>query len=590
MIKLKKYFVVIGIANIIIFSMTVCNKGSNAENPNNSSPQITSATNDNIESRISPPEPMSEKTAFEYFRDEGIIVGINLACTFDAIDVWTNPERPISVETAWHSPIIRPAIFYGYKRQSFQIVRIPITWIGHIGPAPDYKIEESWLQRIAEVVGYAKDAGLKVIINMHNDDNYHYVFKGWLFLNKVKDDPSILDQYEKMWKQIAGHFINCGEWLMFEGFNEMHDGNWGINNQLYIVLNDVNQRFTNAVRSTGGNNIRRYLVYNGYWTSWTISEDSLRFRLPDDISAGRQIVSIHYYEPHDFAMLGINPNWGTEQEKKAIDNYFDVFRRLFTDKNVPVIIGESGPPWYLKSSENSGYNAAYVPIARQNRLNYIDYFYSRARENGLIPFFWEGTEGPEPEDSRDTGYNLFNRSTGQPSSVGNAEVIRHMINAINNPIPRDKIKNSSFVDFWSWNTFADDASTINSSQRYGAFTINGNVSDTVQYGYAACLAQPDSATLNKLKTSASVSFKVKGDGKTYKLVLPTSDITDYGYYEKTFQTRNGEETAVTINFSDLTQPVWAAKKPLTKSLIQHFHWYTVSPGSFNLTISDVVLR
>lgn len=563
-----------------MFSMMTCNKGSNNELPNNSSFQIISVINENIDPRPSFPETMSSKTAFEYLRDKGIIVGINLGNTLDAVDTWTNPERPIAIETAWGSPKVNQAIFNGYKEQGFQIVRIPVTWIGHIGPAPDYKIEESWLQRVAEVAVYARNAGLMAIINMHHDDFYSPGFGGWLLLNKVEDDPSIIDQYEKMWKQIAEYFINFGDWLMFEGFNELHDGNWGINKQLYNILNDINQRFTNTVRSTGGNNIQRYLVYNGHWSSQANSENY--FILPNDISVGKQIISFHYYPSFDFAAR--NPNWGTEQDKTEIDNFFDVFRSLFTNNNIPVIIGENGPYGYVNHPENFGYNTAYVPIARQNRLNYIDYFYSRARENGLIPFYFETGE-PEPSSG-----NLFNRITGQPSSPENAEIIRHMINAINNPIPRDRIGRSTFVDYWHWHTYSDVTSIINSSQRYNVFTINGNVLDTVQYAFAGCIARPDSATLNKLRASTSVSFKVLGDGKTYNFNIATSDILDYNYYYITFQTKNGEETYVTINFNDLTQPSWGIQKPFNKSLIEHIQISTSTRGAFSLTISDLTMR
>lgn len=41
--------------------------------------------------------------------------------------------------------------------------------MGHIGEAPDYKIDDAWLNRIYEVVGYAEKAGLNAIINIHHD-------------------------------------------------------------------------------------------------------------------------------------------------------------------------------------------------------------------------------------------------------------------------------------------------------------------------------------------------------------------------------------------------------------------------------------
>jgi endoglucanase len=39
----------------------------------------------------------------------------------------------------------------------------------HTGPAPDYFIDAHWLERVDEVVGYARYAGLYSVINLHHD-------------------------------------------------------------------------------------------------------------------------------------------------------------------------------------------------------------------------------------------------------------------------------------------------------------------------------------------------------------------------------------------------------------------------------------
>ena len=220
--------------------------------------------------RPTAPEAMSGKTVMQYFKDNEITVGINLGNTLDAVDTWTTPDKPIAIETAWGNPRANQAHFNGLAAKGFKIVRIPVTWNGHIGAAPNYTIEEDYLKRVAEVVGYAKNAGLKAFINIHHDGNHNATGQGmgnWLDITKaVAGDTTVTDKFEKVWKQIAEYFINYGDYLMFQAFNEIHDGSWnehGTQAQ-YNVINAWNQKFTNVVRATGGNNAQRYLLYYGY--------------------------------------------------------------------------------------------------------------------------------------------------------------------------------------------------------------------------------------------------------------------------------------------------------------------------------------
>ncbi|MCL2138707.1 MAG: cellulase family glycosylhydrolase [Treponema sp.] len=382
------------------------------------------------------PEPMSGKTAMEYFRDEGIAVGINLANTLDAVNYWDDPGNPTAIETVWGAPKANQALFNGYKNQGFDIVRIPVSWLGHIGPAPEYKIEETYLKRVAEVAGYAKNAGLKAFINMHHDgsspEGEDY---GWLSIKKAVGSKSgydqITDKFGKVWTQIAGYFINYGDWLMFEGMNEICNVDyntshwWGYipdgDQPEYEIINAWNQKFSDSVRATGGNNFSRYLIFPGYCADWDKTAGAY-FKLPSDNTSGRQVVTFHFYHPGDFAYLSEThewPNSSWDGSKAYIDEAFGAMKTYFTSKNIPVVIGENAPARYIKNDANT-------ETARQNRLAYIDYMYGKARENEIVPCYLETPFIPE-EPYAD--FSLFNRITGQPNSQESAEVIQHMISA-----------------------------------------------------------------------------------------------------------------------------------------------------------------
>ena len=115
-------------------------------------------------------------------------IGWNLGNHFDAYN------DGVSGETVWGNPKASQATFNKVRAAGFSTVRIPVTWLGHIGEAPDYKISEAWLNRVAEVVGYAENAGLFVILNMHHDgaDSNH-----WLDIKTAAKDPEVHKQIKE---------------------------------------------------------------------------------------------------------------------------------------------------------------------------------------------------------------------------------------------------------------------------------------------------------------------------------------------------------------------------------------------------------
>ena len=213
----------------------------------------------------------------------------------------------VAMETSWGNRKATQQTFDSLKAVGFTSVRIPVTWLGHIGETPDYTIETAWMDRVAELVDYAENAGLYAIINIHHDgaDSRH-----WLDIkNAAKDEAvnqRVKDQLHAMWTQIANRFKDKGNFLVFEVVNEVHDGKWGYGEnrtdggRQYEVVNEWNQVFVDAVRATGGKNGDRYLGVVGYCTS--IDLTIKHFRFPTDKAKNRQLLSVHYYDPVDFTL------------------------------------------------------------------------------------------------------------------------------------------------------------------------------------------------------------------------------------------------------------------------------------------------
>jgi endoglucanase len=368
-----------------------------------------------------PQEQLSGKSAFDYFRDERILAGWNLGNSLDA------HSSGIAGEGSWGNPRANQELFDGVKAAGFDIVRSPITWMGYIGDAPDFRISPVRLRRVAEVVEMAHNAGLKVIINIHHDGatDTNRGDLGWLSIFQASRNQRYFDritsQFVRMWVQIATYFRNYGDWLIFEGFNELHDGNWcsGGDPSQFITLIRWNQLFVDAVRSTGGNNEERFLIISPYVKApkHLISPG---FFMPEDSAQGKLIVSFHYYDPHEFGVEGSRAAWGTPADRQRVDDDFAPFKERFIDNNIQVIVGECGAVLQLHPD-----NPAREAEARQSRLEYIPHVFSAARKYGLVPIYWDNGS------IRGSGekFGLLDRDNGQPNSPESAELIRRMINA-----------------------------------------------------------------------------------------------------------------------------------------------------------------
>ena len=85
------------------------------------------------------------------------------------------------------------------KEQGFNSIRIPITYAEHVGEAPDYIIDQAWLDRVKEVVDYAVADDMYIIIDTHHETDK------WLVLNSGNDD-AMKAELAAIWTQVAETF------------------------------------------------------------------------------------------------------------------------------------------------------------------------------------------------------------------------------------------------------------------------------------------------------------------------------------------------------------------------------------------------
>jgi hypothetical protein len=157
-------------------------------------------------------------------------------------------ENVFRFETEWENPPATLALIQGVKAAGFDSVRIPVTWLEHLGQGDS--IDPLWLARIYEVVGWVIDEEMTCVINIHHDGAYdgygdtQYI--GWLSVNRqtkyeatqfsgsgigtttftpnqeeVDRFAASLVRFENLWTQIATEFADFDEHLLFEGMNEV---------------------------------------------------------------------------------------------------------------------------------------------------------------------------------------------------------------------------------------------------------------------------------------------------------------------------------------------------------------------------------
>ncbi|MCM1022687.1 MAG: cellulase family glycosylhydrolase [Prevotella sp.] len=310
-------------------------------------------------------------------------VGWNLGNTLDSIGDWISGD--LEHETAWGNIKTTKAMIDAVKKAGFKTVRIPVSWGEHMDSKG--KVSSAWMNRVQEVVDYAYDNGMYVILNAHHENS-------WIKLTE-KDEAAVSKKYKYLWQQIAERFKDYDEKLIFEGLNEPRtEGSakeWsGGTSAEHKILNNYYKIFVDAVRGKGGYNKTRFLMIAPYAASSSYSAMAA-LEIPDD---DRIIVSVHSYSPYNVALnTNSKEKTFTENGKKEIDSVFSNIDKAFLSKGIPVIIGEFGT---INKSNT------------EERVKIAEYYVSTAKKYGVPCIWWDNSS--VDQGSGKEGFGLLNRS------------------------------------------------------------------------------------------------------------------------------------------------------------------------------------
>jgi aryl-phospho-beta-D-glucosidase BglC (GH1 family) len=336
------------------------------------------------------------KNAIDIAKD--IYAGWNIGNTLEAYSGSTPSE------TAWGNPRITEDLIKSIKAAGFNAVRLPTAWDGYIEDRSTYKIADSWLNRVDEIVNWCVENDMYVIVNIHWDG-------GWLEENctEAKKAENLKEQ-KALWTQIATKLGGYDEHLLFAGANEPNVDNA---TQMSVLL-EYEQAFIDAVRATGGRNYYRTLIVQGPATDIDKTEKYMS-QMPTDVVDGRLMAEVHYYAPWQFCGMEKDESWGkrfffwgegnhiTDSDRNASwgeEDYmiaqFEKMQKQFVNKGIPVILGEYGA---IKDWSSEITDATELAAHKQSRYDFNMKVTREAKNHGMVPFMWDTGEGM----SRSTG-------------------------------------------------------------------------------------------------------------------------------------------------------------------------------------------
>ena len=414
--------------------------------------------------------------AYDIVKEMG--AGTNLGNTLESCDTWIDTSSTSNYETAWGQPVTTQEMINGMKAAGFDSIRIPVAWSNMMADDGTYTINEKYFNRVETVLNYALNADMYVIINIHFDS-------GWWarFGSKTEQErKDAMTKYKTMWTQIANRFQEYSDRLIFESANEelgtrlnstddyKGSGYYAKDDldSLYKLTNEINQTFVDIVRSTGGNNARRFLLIAGYDTDISKTCD-LRYKMPTDTIDSHLMVSIHYYSPATYCIAdnpknswGYDASWGTDEDIKALQGELSQMRISFVNKGYPVIIGEYGVT-DTKISENNF-------VRKEGRDLFFRSVCEFALENNMCPILWDCSQ-------------VFDRrNLTMTNKAEKALYIEMNEKAHHSELVKPSVSNNGYhwtgtVANSNWSASSASASDLNSTfiitKNGGCFTISG---------------------------------------------------------------------------------------------------------------------
>ena len=161
-----------------------------------------------------------------------------------------------------------------------------MTWADHfITGSPSWTINQTWLQRVSDVVDAVIERDLYALVNVHHDATM------WADLTAANANyTAIEEQFYQLWYQV-GETLGCKSPLLaFETINEPPASTTA----QYAELNKLQGLFIKALVDSGGFNSQRVVTLVGPSENADLTDQFLT--IPTNIT-NPYAIQYHYYSP-----------------------------------------------------------------------------------------------------------------------------------------------------------------------------------------------------------------------------------------------------------------------------------------------------
>ncbi|MBN2411018.1 cellulase family glycosylhydrolase [candidate division KSB1 bacterium] len=167
--------------------------------------------------------------------------------------------------------------FENIKSLGCDVIRLPINLHFMTGGAPDYIVDPLFYYFLDQIVDYAEELELHLILDNHTFDPAE------------NTDPNVGDILVPVWTQMAEHYKGRSTYLYYEVLNEPHgisDSKWNqIQQNVVEAIRVVDQKHTIIIGPAGWNS------YNNFKYMPLYDDDNL-------------IYTFHFYDPFLFTHQG----------------------------------------------------------------------------------------------------------------------------------------------------------------------------------------------------------------------------------------------------------------------------------------------
>jgi endoglucanase len=254
--------------------------------------------------------------------------------------------------------------FAAVRKAGFDSVRIPIRWSAHTLPSDPKMIDPKFFERVDWAVKQALDNDLAVVLNFHHYEELY-----------AQPDTEV-ERFLSLWRQVATHFADRTERVVFEILNEPH---------AQLDSERWNALLPRALGVIRESNPKRIVIVGP--SDWNGFRSLPKLQLPED---PHLIVTFHYYEPFHFTHQGapwagpdakkwLGTRWsGNDSELAQLRADFDTVAKWSKENKRPIYLGEFGAFEKADMHSRSAWTAAVA---------------SEAERRGFAWAYWEFGSG-----------------------------------------------------------------------------------------------------------------------------------------------------------------------------------------------------